>query len=299
MEQPSTTASLTDAQLNPPEGAVIDLQRFRVAAEPAPVGRLVAFMGSKGGCGVTLLVVNLAAELASGSRVCVVDLAGSHGDVAAYLDLQCERELSELIEFEHIDAGLLEAVATKHRSGVAVLPQPTDLAETALLDSDAVGRVLEASRLAYDIVLVDCDARLDEATLTTAMSADIVALVFTPDVPAVRDANRELRLLDRLGVDRDRVRLVLNQGSRRQQLSVAQIQDQLGREVAAVVRADRSACARCHLTGQLLRELPGRHLIDEDICRLWPALVGAPEQDQPKRRRLASWLHTLLNVEVT
>ena len=36
-------------------------------------------------------------------RVCVVDLAGSHGDVAAYLDLQCERELSELIEFEHID----------------------------------------------------------------------------------------------------------------------------------------------------------------------------------------------------
>lgn len=267
------------------------------AVRPPSAGKLVAFMGSKGGCGVTLLAVNLGAELACGSSVCLVDLAGSHGDVAAYLDLECAHELSELVEADHIDAVLLDGIATRHRSGVVVLPQPADLASVALLESEGVGRVLDAARLAYDLVLVDCDTRLDEATLTAVMAADVVTLVLTPDIPAVRNAHRHLRLLDRLRVDRDRVRLVLNQASRHQQLTLDQIEDQLKHRVAAVVRADPRACARSHLTGRLLRELPGRHRIDEDIYRLGLALVGEAAQKQSSRRRLGSWLPTARTVE--
>jgi len=276
---------------------VIEPHPSGISDEPVPIGTVVALMGSKGGCGVTMLAVNLGAELATGKRVCLVDLAGSLGDVAPYLDLECDHELAELLEVEHIDRVLLDGIATRHRSGLAVLPQPADLAEVTLLESSDVGRLLEACRLAYDIVLVDCDTRLDEATLTAVMAADVVALVATPDVPSVRGAHRHLRLLDRLRVDRDQVRLVLNRVSRHQQLSVAQIEDQLNHEVAAMVRADHHACARSHRTGLLLNELPGWHRIDQDIYRLWPALVGESEEDQPLRGRLASWLHAVVTGE--
>ncbi len=283
------------------EAELIELPASAIEADPASMGTLVALMGSKGGCGVTLLTVNLGAELASGKRVCAIDLAGARGDVAAYLDLECRHEIAELIEAERIDAVLLDGLATRHRSGIAVLPQPTDLAEVTMLEADVVRRMLRACQIAYDVVLVDCGTSLDEATLTAVMQADIVALVSTPDVPAVRDAHRHLQLLDRLRVDRDRVRLVLNQSSRHQQLSVVQIEEQLHHEVAALIRADAPACARSHLTGQLLKELSGRHPIDQDISRLWPALLGHLEetQKQPGKGKLASWLQTVLTMEAT
>jgi Flp pilus assembly CpaE family ATPase len=293
------------SQMSPPEPAeglfveteVADPRPLGLAAAPAHRGTVVAVAGSKGGCGVTTLVVNLGAELAVGRRVCLIDLAGSQGDIAAYLDLDCEHEVSELAELEDLDATLLQGVATSHRSGLVVLPQPTDMAQVRQLDSAAVRRVLEACRLAYDVVLVDCNTRVDEATLSASMLADVVVLVATPDVPAVRDAHRHLRLLDRLHVDRDRVRLVLNQGSRHQQLSVAEIEDQLNHEVAAVVRADPAVCARSQLTGRLLRELPGRSRADDDISRLWPALVGEAAGASSRRGTLASWLRTRLSLE--
>ncbi len=269
-----------------------------VDGEPESLGTVIAFVGSKGGCGVTLLTVNIGVELASDKRVCLIDLAGSNGDIAAYLNLECGHQLAELLGAEHIDGALLDAIATKHRpSRIAVLPQPANLADVALLDPHGVVRVLDAARRAFDLVLVDCSAHLDEAVLTATMRADIVALVFTPDVPAVRNAHRRLLLFDQLHMDRSHLRLVLNRVGRHQQLSVEQIEHHLNRTVSAFVRSDPHACADSQMTGLLLRDLAGRHRINKDISRLGPALLGEVEEPEPARGKLALWLRSTLTPE--
>ena len=266
------------------------------AVEPAHIGKIIAVVGSKGGCGVTSLTVNLGTGLARNHSVCVIDLAGSNGDVAAYLDLTCAHQLAELFGAEHIDAALLEAMSTRHRSNVVVLPQPTNLADVALLDPDGVARVIDAASLTFDIVLIDCGAHLEEATLTAVLRADVIALVTSASIPSVRNANRRLLLFDQMHVDRKRVRLIVNHLSRHEQLSLDQIEEHLKRGVTAEVRGDPQACARAEMQGVLLAELPGRHKITDDIIHLGEALTGE-YWEPPQARSTLSRIRAVLTGE--
>lgn len=289
-----------DRQVTQP-GVLLTDSVLRAVPLPPPeqswAGKVIALVGSKGGCGTTLLTVNVAAELAHGSRVCVIDLAGANGDVAAYLDLPPGQQLAELFQFEYIDGALLDSVVSKHHSKVAVLPQPSNLGDVVLLEPESVARVVDAARMAYDIVLIDCGSHLEEATLTAVLRADVISLVTTPTIPAVRDANRRLKLFDQLQVDRESVRLVVNILSRHPRLTLAQIEEHLAHPVVADVREDLKACAECDMKGLLLSELEGHQRIVDDIARLGEALAGEYEEPKRARKTLASWLRSKLTRE--
>jgi pilus assembly protein CpaE len=255
---------------------------------PAAQRECVAVVSAKGGCGATLLSVNLAAEAASAhlsSSVCVLDLDHTKGDVAGFLGLEPQQTVPELVrQLDTMDASLVRGAATPYKGGsFHVLPQPTDLAELATITRGEVSSLLHHARAAFDLLVVDCGSRIDAATLATLVAADAVILVLTPDLPALRDARRLMNLLRRVRIDQSHIRLVLNKVSRHSRLSAQDIEQQLGIPLYAVIHRDEDACVDADLEARLLRDVAPRARITRDIRSVWGALD--PDDDEPARQR--------------
>lgn len=253
-----------------PEDAGLLRQAVKEAAntevEGAQQGEVIAMVGSKGGCGVTFLGIHLAAEISSIERVCVLDLDFSMGDVAAFLDLQPNNSIQDLLRnLDRLDERMLAGSVAVHPSKVHVVAQPTELMDSQEVKSEDVLRVLSVAADAYSYVLVDCGGRIDEATLTASSVADLVCMVVTPDVPSVKNAWRRLQLMDRLGIERDAIRLIVNKWEKTSELSRQDIETNLGIPVATTIDYDPTNCHKAVNAGRLLRDIDKRSPTARDI----------------------------------
>ena len=87
-------------------------------------GRLLVFLGAKGGAGVTTLACNFAVALAqeSGQSTLLIDLDLPLGDAALNLGIVTEYStVNALQDTGRLDASFLSKLLTKHSSGVSVL----------------------------------------------------------------------------------------------------------------------------------------------------------------------------------
>jgi pilus assembly protein CpaE len=98
----------------------------------------------------------------------------------------------------------------EHSSGLAVLAAPPDFEDAEAIRSDDYQRVLDALRTHYAYVIVDCSPAVDQNTLTALDMADLLLVVSTPEIAALKNTARLLELGARLGYTDAKMRLVLN-----------------------------------------------------------------------------------------
>lgn len=246
-------------------------------------GEVVAMWGSKGGVGTTFLSINLAGELSPVHRVCVADLDFAMGDVAAFLDLTPPQSIADVFRnIGRLDERMLAGSVGVHSSKIHVLAQPSDLEHREEPRGDLVMRVLTATSRAYQYVVADCGSSLDEASVTAATVADYIVIITTPDVPSVKDTWRRLQFIEKLGLEKERLRLVVSRHDRKTaQLSIADIEQNLGRRVDATVSEDRNVLRSIH-EGVLLREVDKRCDGARDIGRLVSLITGEETAEESK-----------------
>ena len=155
--------------------------RRTIHKRDAPVGlhqgRVHALLGTKGGCGVSTIVVHLAAQLASMHRVCAVDMDFGMGDVAALLSLEPEHSIYEVLaQMPQIEQRELMKSVSVHPSHVHVLPQPSfpedpEILASRELRSSDINQLLDLLREAYQYVLLDCSGALDLPSLRSNSSS--------------------------------------------------------------------------------------------------------------------------------
>ncbi len=254
-------------------------------------GEVVAVWGSKGGVGTTFLATNLAGELSPVHRVCVVDLDFAMGDVAAFLDLTLPQSIADVFRnIGRLDERMLAGSVAVHGSKIHVLGQPVDLEQREEPRGDLVMRVVTAAARSYQYVVADCGSTLDEASVTAITVADHILLITTPDIPSVKDTWRRLQFIDKLGLEKERIRLVVNRWDKRTaQLSLDDIQQNLSRKVDITVADDRGAL-KAIAEGSLLREIDRKSEGARDIGRMVGLVTGEEIADESKPQGFMSRL---------
>src|SRR5207302_11348744 len=121
--------------------------------------QVLAFMGAKGGCGVTSVVTQLGALLANSfsKKTLLVDLHPDFGDAALYLGLTKYRyHFFELAEnTDRLDAELLQSFVLHHSSGVDLIPAPSGTEPARLISPGALSQTLDFLRSRYEFILID------------------------------------------------------------------------------------------------------------------------------------------------
>ena len=255
-------------------------------------GRVMAFMGVRGGAGATTIAVHLANFLArrQGQRTLIVDQHPCLGHVALLFGIDGHSyNLYELLQnISRLDLMLLKSYVAYHSSGVEVLPSPDRLSGNVQIDGDAWGQAIRFAASVYNFVLIDCQAGLDDLNLVTAACCDELYLVATPDVPALRDLARYLDRLRELQLLSGKLKVVINQYGSGRSVTLAQIKKAIDHPVALTLASDIAGLTRALDSGQPIS--PDQKSEFGSQIKKWAAEL-APARTAPPdtKHRFAFW----------
>jgi pilus assembly protein CpaE len=155
-------------------------------------GRLLVFLGAKGGAGVTTLACNFAVALAqeSGQSTLLIDLDLPLGDAALNLGIVTEYStVNALQDAGRLDSRFLAKLLIKHSSGVSVLAAPGKFPQFHA-SNEAIDKLMTVARQDFDNVVVDVGARLDLTDSALFKNAYTIYLVTQAGIPELRNSNR-------------------------------------------------------------------------------------------------------------
>ncbi len=230
------TKGLADAIRNQSPGAV----------NGRPRGRIITVFSAKGGCGKTTLATNMAAALADRGRreVCLVDLDLAFGDVAIALQLFPAHTIADAVPLgEHADFGAVQALLTPHSPGLTTLVAPVEPGSGEGIPASLVSRLLQVLRDHFDYVIVDTPPAFDDHVLSAFDLSDVVALIATLDIPALKNLKLTLETMDLLNYPRDRWRIVLNRADSKVGLKIDEVEKSLRATISAQLPSSRDVPA--------------------------------------------------------
>lgn len=197
--------------------------------------QVLAFMGAKGGCGVTSVVTQLGVLLANSfsKRTLIVDLHADCGDAALYLGLTRHRyHFFELMEnTDRLDAELLQSFLARHSSGLDLLPAPEGNDGPRRILPGAVAQTFDFLRMRYDYILVDMPPGLSDENLEMVRHCDQFHMVAVAEVSALRNVVRQFNYLTRKEIPPERFRVVLNRHQKRSLITDGEIEKTLGQKI--------------------------------------------------------------------
>jgi pilus assembly protein CpaE len=177
---------------------------------------VVAFACTKPGSGASTIAAQVAFALRrlTGKRVLLADFDLMGGTIGFYLKVQHPQSLLDAIEIQpHIDPISFASMVTDV-DGVDVLASP-DEPFVAPIDVARLESVMDVVRSLYDFVILDLPTVFDKSSLISLAQADSGFLVTTAELPSLHLTRKALQMLQQLGFDRDRLRVIVNRLNRK------------------------------------------------------------------------------------
>jgi pilus assembly protein CpaE len=206
----------------------------------ATQNRFFTVFSPKGGTGKSVIATNLGVALAlNGVSTLLVDLGLELGDDALMLGSDPRRTIYDLVAAPGaLDEEKLRGYATRHASGLDVLPAPLRPEQAELVTEDKVARILDVARDAYDAVVVDTPASFHGTVLAAVDRTDALLLVCELDMATLKNVRVTLETLQLLRVPEERISLVLNQPSPSRAMKRSELEAALGSRVRFEVPYD-------------------------------------------------------------
>jgi len=254
-------------------------RRWTVARNTRP-GRVLAFLGARGGAGATTLAVHLSTFLAQlcEKKVLIVDQHRQLGHVGLYLGLPiAEYHFYDLVRnIERMDADLLNGFVTREIHGIDVLPGPDGLFGLSEVPLGAVQQTLRYLRGIYEFVVIDCCHGIG-ANEPVLAECDQIFLVATPDVPAVHDLSRYVERLLLYNFPAGKVNVVINRCRSRGEVEMKAISEVVQVPVALTIPNSSDELIRAMNTGKPVS--PSSRCDFAKHLKKWSAaLAGIPNQ---------------------
>lgn len=204
--------------------------KLQDATPHAAQGQTVALLPCKGGAGATFLTTNLGWALARKHSVLLIDLNLQYGDALSYLhEGRPSLTLGDIAtDIHRLDASFLTACAVKVSPNLHVLAAPDNAIQAMGVTPEHVDAIVALAAAHYDFVLLDMGRVLDPLALRVLDRAQTIAPVLLPNVPAVRNAQKLLHMLQDLGYAEDRLHPVLNRVDKRSDIGLNEVRRTLG-----------------------------------------------------------------------
>lgn len=162
------------------------------------MGKSIVITSGKGGVGKTTSSANIGTALAlMGKRVCLVDLDIGLRNLDVVLGLD-NRIIYDIVDVVEGRAKLAQALVKDKRFDdlLYLLPAAQNADKTALNEEQAK-EIVDELKNDFDYVILDCPAGIEQGFLNAVAGADTAIIVTTPEISAVRDADRVVGLLEK------------------------------------------------------------------------------------------------------
>ena len=226
----------------------------------APLGRIIAFVGAKGGVGSSTIAHNVGWAFSERQQIdtTITDLDLAFGTAALNFNQDGSGGiLDALSQPDRVDATLIERLMTKLGSKLSLLNGPGSVDRDFTIEAHAVETILNVVRQSSPAVVVDVPNMWAPWIKYTLLSADEIIITATPELPALRNAKNMIDLLKASRPNDKPPRLVLNQVGipKRPEISAADFGKAVGLTPMAIIPHDPQTFGLAQGNGQMIFEV--------------------------------------------
>jgi Flp pilus assembly CpaE family ATPase len=253
-----------------------------VPPEEDKTGRLIGIIPAQGGNGASTVCLHVAERIAAGrpGDTLLLDCDLHTGTVAFQLGLEPRKTLLEALE----DPNEENARSCASRWGdLCVLVGPADPERIFSGPLNNMDALLAAARKTYEYVVVDLPAPIYSSTTGILRAADRIYLVCTPEITSLHLAKRKIDRMRHLGVENEKLRLLLNRSGSNRALDATQIERITGIPVQWALDNDYRAVAQAALRGGLIPKETALAQQLEHLGELIVEELGAPRSESEAR----------------
>lgn len=160
------------------------------------MGEVIVITSGKGGVGKTTTTANLGTGLAlQGKKVVLIDTDIGLRNLDVVMGLE-NRIVYDIVDVIEGTCRLKQAlIKDKRFDGLYLLPAAQTRDKNAITPQQMV-TLCEEIKMEYDYAFVDCPAGIEQGFKNAIAGADRALVITTPEVSAVRDADRIIGLLE-------------------------------------------------------------------------------------------------------
>ena len=159
-------------------------------------GRVIVITSGKGGVGKTTTNANIGTALAkAGNKVVMIDTDLGHRNLDLLLGLE-NRIVYTIVDVVEKRCKLKQALVKDKKNPNLCLLAAAQTRDKTAVSEEQLKEICEQLQKDYDFILVDCPAGIEQGFQNAVAGASEAIVVTTPEMSAVRDADRIIGLLE-------------------------------------------------------------------------------------------------------
>lgn len=197
--------------------------------------KIISVFSNKGGIGKTSLATNLALELAKITKenIALIDLNFQMGDITTFLDLKPSFNISYMLEnLGKINETFLLSTLERYKStSLYVLADPPYFKQADNIQPRQITRLFDTLKETFSYIIVDAEASFDGKNIAALDNSDLIMLVTVANLPALRNTQRCLELFEKLGYDKEKIKIVVNRYMENDEIKEVDIEKVLSKDI--------------------------------------------------------------------
>lgn len=201
------------------------------------MARIIVINSGKGGVGKTTTAINLGASLNKlGKDVIIVDANLNTPNIGLQLGAPIVP-----VTLNHVLKGEadIEDAIYEHSSGAKIVPSSLSIKELTKFNTKKIPEAVRKLATLCDYVIVDSAAGFGEEVIAALESADEIVIVTNPDMSAVTDALKAVKVARQMGKEINGV-VVTRHSNARYEMPLSSIKSMLESQIIGVVPEDKA-----------------------------------------------------------
>jgi len=157
---------------------------------------------------------------------------------------------------------------TKHSSGVYVLTEPLEVDEALDITPEQIVRVLALLKGVFTHVVIDTGGSIVGCNQTVFESSDFILFNTVLSLPSLKNAKRYLTAMEKKGLHKDKVKLVVNRYLSRADIQIADAEKVLDHKVFLTIPNEYRDVISSINKGMPIVSIASRSPVSKAIIRL-------------------------------
>jgi pilus assembly protein CpaE len=245
----------------------------------APLGRVMSFVGAKGGVGSSTIAHNIAWAISQRQSIdtIITDLDLAFGTAALNFNQDGSGGIMDALgQPDRVDSTLIDRLMTKLGSKLSLLNGPSSIDRDLSIEAHAVETILNVVRFSAPIVIVDVPNMWAPWIKYTLLNSDEIIITATPELPSLRNTKNLVDMLKSSRLNDKPPRLILNQVGvpKRPEIPVNDFAKAVGLAPSVVIPHDPQTFGMAQGNGQMVFEVAPKSKSSEVLGEFARALAG-------------------------
>lgn len=262
-----------------------------------PLGRIISFIGAKGGVGSSTIAHNIAWLMSNmGTSTVITDLDLAFGTAGLNFNQDSMGGILDALgQPDRVDTTLLDRLLTKLGDRLSLLSGPSGIDREFSIEAHAVDTVLNVVRQSVPAVIVDVPNMWAPWIKYTLLNSDEVVITSTPELAALRNTKNLVDMLKAARPNDKLPMLILNQVGvpKRPEIPVDDFAKAVGLPTALVLPMDVQTFGTAQSNGRMIQEVAPKSKTAELLSGFAQTLMGTSKVEKAPSKGVSSLLQKL------